>query len=254
MATIKDFLYFLKERESIRLKKLNGKGRPWTEDIILGNCRFTNIDRVHDRGTQLLISFTNGMGIKDKLIYSTLYRSCYSSPLLLDKLTGNIKEDLIILSGNQGLVGSRIPYQIFLKKEETIHSFLINTAYKTAIDFIPIFNQYDKASLEEGANDIALLFKKYHNKRLIFLGTEIAKDLSYFYPGKINPDSKCPMNTGAKSALRVLKVPVAMLCKITGMSENSVEHSLCEFSKYLDRKEYYRETGELKKVWLYYIK
>lgn len=190
------------------------------------------------------------MSVKDK-IYTTLYRGCYSSPLLLSKLTGKIKEDLIMLSLNQKIVGSRIPYQLFLKKGQAIHSFLINTAYEAALDFIPIFKSYNKVSLEDAANDIAFGFKFYHDKRLYFLGTEIAKDLSYFYPGKINPDSKCRMNTGAISALRVLKVPAAMLCKISGFSENSIEHSLCEFSKYLDRKEYYRKTGELKKVWLY---
>ena len=95
-------------------------------------------------------------------------------------------------------------------------------------------------------NDNALLIKNFHNKRLIFLGTEIAKDLSFFYPDKINPDSKYPMNSGVKSALRLLKVPVSMLCKITGLPEIPVEHSLCEFSKYLSRKDYYRKTGKFK--------
>ena len=140
MATISDFIYFIHERESIRLKRLNEKKRPWTDDVILRECRFTNVNRVHDRGTQALISFTDGMGIENKLIYSIIYRSCYSSPILLTKLTGNIKNDLEMLSLNEKIVGSRIPYQIFLGSGETIHSFLINTAYKTAIDFIPLFN------------------------------------------------------------------------------------------------------------------
>jgi len=60
--------------------------------------------------------------------------------------------------------------------------------------FIPIFKSYNKTSLEDAANDIAFQFKYYHGKRLFFLGTEIAKDLSYFSPGKIDPDSKCRMN------------------------------------------------------------
>jgi hypothetical protein len=251
MTTIKDFLYFINERESIRLKRLNNEKRPWTNDIILGNCRFTNVDRVHDRGTQLLISFTDGMSVRDRIIYSTLYRGCYSSPLLLEKFTGNVKKDLHMLSLKERIVGSRIPYQIFLKKGETIHSFLLNTAYRVAIDFIPLFNQYDKVSLEEGANDIALLFKGTHNKRLIFLGTEIAKDLSYFYPEKIDPDSNCPMNTGAVAGLRILKVPASMLCRISGLNFSKIEHSLCEMSKYLNRQDYYRKTGKLKKAWLY---
>src|SRR5258708_4211053 len=45
----------MRERESIRLKKLAGEPWPWTKDKILQTYSFTNVKREHDRTSQLLI-------------------------------------------------------------------------------------------------------------------------------------------------------------------------------------------------------
>jgi len=50
----KELVKFIKERESIRLKKEAGKPRPWTKDPILGNYRFCNVHREDDRVTREL--------------------------------------------------------------------------------------------------------------------------------------------------------------------------------------------------------
>lgn len=52
---VKRFFAFMRERESVRLKKLAGKSWPWTEDKILQTYSFTNVKREHDRTSQLLI-------------------------------------------------------------------------------------------------------------------------------------------------------------------------------------------------------
>lgn len=44
-------LYWVREREAIRLKKHAGAGRPWTEDRILATYRFCNVRREDDRVT-----------------------------------------------------------------------------------------------------------------------------------------------------------------------------------------------------------
>ena len=44
--------YWIKERELIRLKKEAGLPRPWTEDQILDNYRFTNVHREDDAVTK----------------------------------------------------------------------------------------------------------------------------------------------------------------------------------------------------------
>lgn len=46
------FLYWIKERESIRLKKEAGQPKPWTEDPILRSYRFCNVRREDDKVTK----------------------------------------------------------------------------------------------------------------------------------------------------------------------------------------------------------
>lgn len=50
----KELAAFIKERESIRVKKEAGKPRPWTNDPILGKYRFCNVHREDDRVSRWL--------------------------------------------------------------------------------------------------------------------------------------------------------------------------------------------------------
>ena len=44
-------LYWIQEREAIRLRRAAGQPRPWTNDPILATWSFTNVKREHDRVT-----------------------------------------------------------------------------------------------------------------------------------------------------------------------------------------------------------
>lgn len=50
------FLYWIKERESIRLKKESGEPKPWTDDEILQTYRFCNVRRMDDKVSQWLLN------------------------------------------------------------------------------------------------------------------------------------------------------------------------------------------------------
>jgi hypothetical protein len=50
-----EFYTFIRERESIRLKKAQGLPFPWTSDPILQQYKFTNVRREHDKTSQKLI-------------------------------------------------------------------------------------------------------------------------------------------------------------------------------------------------------
>jgi len=49
------FLYWIRERESIRLKKESGLSSPWTDDAILATYRFCNVRRMDDRVSRWLL-------------------------------------------------------------------------------------------------------------------------------------------------------------------------------------------------------
>jgi len=49
------WLYWIKEREQIRLKKKANKPRPWTDDEILQSYRYCNVRRMDDKVSQWLL-------------------------------------------------------------------------------------------------------------------------------------------------------------------------------------------------------
>lgn len=51
MKLLKEFFWFIKERDAVRLKKENGQPKPWTRDPILQSYRFCNIRREDDAVT-----------------------------------------------------------------------------------------------------------------------------------------------------------------------------------------------------------
>ena len=70
-------VYYIKERYAIRLRKESGKPRPWTDDPILRDWRFTNIRREHDRESLWLINniSTNlDLSLQDKILNTIVFR------------------------------------------------------------------------------------------------------------------------------------------------------------------------------------
>jgi hypothetical protein len=52
MTNLETFVYWISERESVRLKKEAGKPKPWTDDPILRDYKFCNVEREQDRVTK----------------------------------------------------------------------------------------------------------------------------------------------------------------------------------------------------------
>jgi hypothetical protein len=120
-----------------------------------------------------------------------------------------------------------------------------------------VLPKFKSASIEEVAEQIATFYKETHGKRQIFLGSEIAKDLSYIYPKKIDPNSWCPFNVGARKGLNLLprdnwKNKVRLLMSLTGMNPSQCEHFCCEMGKMAKREAYLAEgNSKFPKSWIY---
>lgn len=252
----KDFIWFIQERENIRLKKEAGHPRPWTNDLILDKTRFCNIDRIHDKGTIRLLNFVSGMYNWEKIFYITLYRSAISSEKFLERMSGVWIHDYRNLKFlDFSISDARKPYQVFLRQGDTIKGFVVGVAVGVAKRIWYSLPDWNDVSILEASEDISSFYQARYGKKMIFLATEVAKDLSYFLP-QINSDSECRMNIGARMALR--KLPgrslyskIEILLNSTSLNFSSLEHGLCEWGKYLSRKKYYEETGELKPAWIY---
>ena len=55
VCSMPGLLYFIWEREAIRLARENGHSAPWTKDPVLAKYKFTNIRRSDDRGSKWII-------------------------------------------------------------------------------------------------------------------------------------------------------------------------------------------------------
>ena len=77
VCSMPSLLYFIWEREAIRLARENGHRAPWTKDPVLDKYKFTNIHRCDDRVSQWVI---------DKLITPYLERSDLWFTLLIARL------------------------------------------------------------------------------------------------------------------------------------------------------------------------
>ena len=55
LSPMERLLYWIQERESVRLKKEAGKPKPWTDDEILQKFRFCNVRRMDDRVSRWLL-------------------------------------------------------------------------------------------------------------------------------------------------------------------------------------------------------
>jgi len=249
--SVDDFIQFIHERELIRLRREQGFPAPWTDDIVLRSTKFTNIDRIHDDGTIRLLKMIEGKSEFDKLFYIVMYRCFYSAKTFFSQMSGNVLIDLERIRHKQLIVGQRLPYQIFLKKGQTICDFLDSVAYRVFVGLSIQMLRWKKIHLVTATEIISGLFKEFHGTYMQFLATEISKDIATALPEFVDSESQCPMNIGAKRGLAYLDNPaVVYLVRRTGKSWSVLEHALCEFSKYCKRKIFFEKNGYFLKPWM----
>lgn len=81
------YLYFVREREKIRLARLANKPKPWTDDEILQNYRFCNMRRMDDAVSQWLLKnwYEPYHGHKNMVLAAAMARF-FNLPDVLGKL------------------------------------------------------------------------------------------------------------------------------------------------------------------------
>jgi len=84
---IKQYYDFIIERENIRLKKERGEPRPWTEDPLLQEYKFTNIYREEDAGTKYYLESVIGNKTnEEEILFLTVAYRLVNEPKSWDEL------------------------------------------------------------------------------------------------------------------------------------------------------------------------
>jgi len=237
---INHFWWFCNEREAIRLKKSYGIKKPWTNDFILDRHKFTNINRVHDRGTKLLIELCNKHTAFDQFCASSIYRFSGSNNSLIAMMQQNKPSNWFKLLGSVTPLFNMSAYQACWpagkgKGVQFMLSVLELFCKNSFKDF------KDNMDIQECVDIMCTHLVALKYKAMRFQSTEVTKDLSIFTT-LVNKDSVCPMNVGAIRGLKALFNTASLknLDKLIHSDQNPkyntqvLEHALCEYSKYID--------------------
>lgn len=78
MNSVKYLMQFVHDRYEVHLNKdVYGENKPWTDNVVLQQFRFTNVRREHDRQTRYLIeniSKNSSLTLEDKIVNTFLFR------------------------------------------------------------------------------------------------------------------------------------------------------------------------------------
>jgi len=233
---MKDYLYFIKERESIRLKKESGLLRPWTEDKILHKYKFCNIDRKNDKGTQTLLSAIDGKDLLHQLYIIFTYRIASSGLDILQRIENLSIEEIItyIYKNVNGYQKGFVVYQFTsYEKDMSVKRYLIEYVYPKLKEIEDKIKSYKYITIKEATKDILDIIN--FKRRLLFLIHQVTLDLSYL-DNNIDIDSECEIGIGAIRGLRLIGEDLETVKAKTNLNYAQIEHSLCEYYKYAERK------------------
>lgn len=240
---MKTFVEFIKEREAIRLKKEAGEPQPWTNDEILANNHFCNIDRNDDTFTKWLTN--NWLNIShwsdvNKLVAGRFF----NTPAPLIRL---LKVDDTDYTGIWRAVTDSIA------AGERVFNYQAYSRYLTA-DIADKFAELMRETTElipVLPDALSVLYKQL--QKLYGIGPFLASQMTLDAPliaGRNFADKTTwvPVGPGSKRGImRIIDEPIGKAAKMSdkqfiayvqalssemGLPVSIIEHALCEYDKY----------------------
>lgn len=241
--TIKGFFDFCKERESLRILKT-------TEDDILKRARFTNINRLYDRGTIELFEVLGKFNsFEDKILIILFYRHCSSGNKILEIISKfNTLIDFVNWFSENKIekYGNRIPYQLsFYKKGVTFKTYFLDQLYVTKDVIINTLTSFKNETIKSATQKIAQINKVGDTRCMRFATFQAILDIAHLFESYayIDKDSSPFYGEGSTRAIKNLSknenLPTSdIINKIMDSpewiwgNETVLEHALCEYYKY----------------------
>lgn len=265
MGTLDQFFSWVNERHRIHVRRQAGEPKPWTQDRILRDYKFTNPFRQNDRGTVWLTEnfvqpwergeLPGGLDILAfNIAWYRMFNWTGTGALLgwkTDWVTDDVQDTLerALNSGNQVFTGAHIVYSPpGLGKVEAITD--------VCAEFWKLREQ-----IVERARSTQSLEETYHLLRTVycvggFMAYEIVTDyrwtplledahdiVTWANPGpgakrglqrlgyKSTPDGTAI--EAMRDILRISQEPGWLWAETPALELRDVEHSLCEFDKYM---------------------
>lgn len=111
MQALSELMYWIRERESVRLKKEAGMPKPWSDDPVFQNTYFCNVRREDDRVTKWIRDFYSPY-VDDKMFeYNIILSRFINWPATLNYIgfqsayyPGNLQMDILEAGNQQGKI------------------------------------------------------------------------------------------------------------------------------------------------------
>jgi hypothetical protein len=240
--TIKGFIDFCEERESIRKKREQNKKPPLTSDKILRVKKFCNIDRNHDRGTKTLFEFLSKIdNPRDKILFCITYRHLSSGNKLLETMSNYKRFDdfvsEIICSESKLQIGS-IAYQLRLYQDFNMKRYVLEHIVKFQNEIVSFVLNANNLSFDYFINNINDIIQ--FRSKLIFINLQFALDIIELFPKTIDKNSQIHWGCGSKNAIKKIAIQeqlsldecLEQLQTKSNFHQIVLEHALCEYDKY----------------------
>lgn len=232
-------VWFIKERESIRIKKESNQPRPWTEDEVLHRTKFTNIFRQDDRVSKFIYKKVEGL-TGARLVYNLLVGRLLNRTDVLDKILPCPDSLESLIDGDNPKMMNAKAYQISpglcrKSKWNTNREYVV---YETPKLYEGVYEAITSTTDIKEAVDLG---NKAYGGSIPFTMFQIVLDYHYL-TNHFNESSDILVGQGAKPVLDILgdiRELQSSLISDTGLDFKSwdVEHALCEFRKYLYRQD-----------------
>ena len=243
------FFEFCAEREAIRLRRESGQSFPWTDNEILHDYRFTNINRRYDKGTVALVKAINDSSPEARPSFQHIYHfvcvyRILGSPLWACDTLANLsplERDKCIQSRHEsGLpVMKMAAYQINVPAGMSPINLACSLWPALPNKIVKLQEQCEQCGMLAVRAVIAQYTKDIGYNACYFHGMEIAKDLSLLFPSKFDQQSAVALGPGAIKGLNytnedIYDLQIASIANGVSMTMSTLEHALCEYGKYVE--------------------
>ena len=246
---IGSFITFIIERDEIRKQKEAGLPRPWTDNPILVNTKFTNVRRQYDRASRFNQEFLKPIQNNIEL----LWLNCL---IIAHVIRPETMRHLGIVDVKSWEVGKWID-KIRQCRPMFGTAYQCPAQYKTVLgydtreeylfEFLPDLANltYENLSPDKSIVDMLDVILPSFSFKNEFATVQAMLQLSEVRPDIIDPASEIPIGVGARPALNLMypdlphREGILELLKLPDVKEicvtfSDVEHSLCEWRKYIE--------------------